>query len=577
MNSLDPVSIKNEKKLMNIPLKHTPLIFFGLLILFSYLFYTHAWMVDDAYITFRTIDNFVQGYGLRWNVVERVQTYSNPLWMFLLIPFYVITGEIFYTTFVVSWVLCVGLFVLLYLRCSSDLRWKSLLFLLLAMTSKSLMDFTGSGLENPLSYFLLVFFYSRYLHFRDSSPSSSEATLLFFIASLAFVNRQDALLLYLFPLIHLLWIEWKKQEGRCFKLLSLATLPATLWVLFCLFYYGFLFPNTAYAKVLTPGVLFGERVARGWKYFQISLFWEPLNYALLLCSFVWAMTQKNTRALLALMGILADFVFVLTKAAVSNYMVGRFFSLPFLTLFLILVALVPKRKYFRGFVWILVFYTFWNPMSPLKLGTTLYEHPETMESLYGYGDSIWHYHNQNVVLKRFPQSFLESCSRCRKVYDQGQTLKHFSPQDKKFLDHPWFHEGSRLRQQESQVHVGGALNTAGIGFFGFAAGPDKFIVDDFGLGDILLARLPADNLHKNWQPGHFRRELPEGYAESLPEKENQLKDPHLKEYYDVLRRITRGPLFQWQRGIDILYINLGKYDALVEAYSQEKKKKEAKK
>jgi hypothetical protein len=38
-----------------------------------------AWICDDAYITFRTIDNFINGYGLRWNIAERVQTYTNPL------------------------------------------------------------------------------------------------------------------------------------------------------------------------------------------------------------------------------------------------------------------------------------------------------------------------------------------------------------------------------------------------------------------------------------------------------------------------------------------------------------------
>jgi hypothetical protein len=50
---------------------------------------------DDAYFTFRTIDNFVHGYGLRWNIAERVQAYTHPLWLLLLTPFYWITGEPF--------------------------------------------------------------------------------------------------------------------------------------------------------------------------------------------------------------------------------------------------------------------------------------------------------------------------------------------------------------------------------------------------------------------------------------------------------------------------------------------------
>jgi len=27
-----------------------------------------AWLSDDSYITFRTADNFIHGYGLRWNI-----------------------------------------------------------------------------------------------------------------------------------------------------------------------------------------------------------------------------------------------------------------------------------------------------------------------------------------------------------------------------------------------------------------------------------------------------------------------------------------------------------------------------
>ena len=42
-----------------------------------------AWISDDAFITLRTIDNMLEGYGPRWNVIERVQTYTHPLWMLL--------------------------------------------------------------------------------------------------------------------------------------------------------------------------------------------------------------------------------------------------------------------------------------------------------------------------------------------------------------------------------------------------------------------------------------------------------------------------------------------------------------
>ena len=43
-----------------------------------------AWLGDDAYITLRSVENWVGGNGMRWNPADRVQTYTHPLWMLTL-------------------------------------------------------------------------------------------------------------------------------------------------------------------------------------------------------------------------------------------------------------------------------------------------------------------------------------------------------------------------------------------------------------------------------------------------------------------------------------------------------------
>src|ERR1044071_1900668 len=55
-----------------------------MLVIFIALLVQTSWVEEDAFITLRTTDNFIHGYGLRWNVDERVQSFTNPLWMFLL-------------------------------------------------------------------------------------------------------------------------------------------------------------------------------------------------------------------------------------------------------------------------------------------------------------------------------------------------------------------------------------------------------------------------------------------------------------------------------------------------------------
>jgi arabinofuranosyltransferase len=61
-----------------------------------------AWIGDDAYITFRTIDNFLHGYGLRWNVDNRVQAFTHPLWLFAMSAATALTGDVYYTSILLS-------------------------------------------------------------------------------------------------------------------------------------------------------------------------------------------------------------------------------------------------------------------------------------------------------------------------------------------------------------------------------------------------------------------------------------------------------------------------------------------
>ena len=44
----------------------------------------NAWVCDDAFITFRYVDNFARGFGLVYNAGERVEGYTHFLWAILL-------------------------------------------------------------------------------------------------------------------------------------------------------------------------------------------------------------------------------------------------------------------------------------------------------------------------------------------------------------------------------------------------------------------------------------------------------------------------------------------------------------
>jgi hypothetical protein len=73
-----------------------------LLALFGLVVVRTAWLSDDAFITLRTVDILVNGYGPRWNVAERVQAYTHPLWMMTLALPCAVTREQYVTTLLLS-------------------------------------------------------------------------------------------------------------------------------------------------------------------------------------------------------------------------------------------------------------------------------------------------------------------------------------------------------------------------------------------------------------------------------------------------------------------------------------------
>jgi hypothetical protein len=106
---------------------------------------------------------------------------------------------------------------------------------------------------------------------------------------------------------------------------------------------------------------------------------------------------------------------------------------------------------------------------------------------------------------------------------------------------------------------------SGIGYSGLHAGPGVHFLDPLALADPLLARLPYV---PEWRlvPGHFKRHIPIGYFDSLPDHENQIADPALREYYGQLRTITRGEIWDRARLRTIVAFNLGRFDYLRKQY-----------
>ena len=62
------------------------------LALLGYLAYVSRFFTDDAFISFRYVRNLLEGNGLAWNPGERVEGYSNFLWVLELAAIWAVTG-----------------------------------------------------------------------------------------------------------------------------------------------------------------------------------------------------------------------------------------------------------------------------------------------------------------------------------------------------------------------------------------------------------------------------------------------------------------------------------------------------
>jgi len=481
-------------------------------------------MSDDAFFTFRTISNFAAGHGLVWNVGERVQIYTHPLWMFVLAAAVFFTHEFFYTGLAVSILVSIAAAVV-FARWIASTPMVAVLGIATLIVSKAYLDYSTSGLENPLSHLLLVVYLAVYFGARGSRW---RVLTLFFIAALAAVNRLDLFLIYLPSLLYVLW---KERSWRTLGLAGLGLLPWIVWEVFSLVYYGFPLPNTAYAKLLS-GIPSREVLEQGYYYMLNSAKVDPITLVIVLAGVLASIILIRGSSIPIAIGVILYLVYIVRIG--GDFMSGRFLTVPLLASLSILSRIqLPDRWALAGLVLVVV--------------AGLAAPSPTLLSLSDYDES------QSGAIDRW------GVADERAVYSPSTALiqarRHVN-----LPNHPWVDEGIAARQSGASVLV---RTTSGI--FTFYAGRDVHVIDLLGLGDALIARLPAAP-DPHWRIGHFERRPPAGYAESLETGENRIADPDLAEYYETLHGVIAGPLFSVDRLGDILRLNLGMYDHLIEAY-----------
>lgn len=264
------------------------------------------WLCDDAFISFRYAENLVAGLGLVFNAGERVEGYTNFLWTLAL------AGAASLGLSAPSTALALGL--LCYaglLACvwrlgramagelqpaettganTFDWSYFPAAAVLLAL-HRHMQVFATSGLETMA--FALAIVGGSLLVFRarpERGPSQILLTAGFLVFALAAMLRPDGLLFYasgaLFAFLRRRATGWRGllRQAAAHAPFALLYVPYWLWRYN---YYGYIFPNTYYAK--SGGGVYWEQ---GLRYFTLYfesyyVFWiAPITLLILALLYV---------------------------------------------------------------------------------------------------------------------------------------------------------------------------------------------------------------------------------------------------------------------------------------------------
>jgi hypothetical protein len=237
-------------------------VIFSVFALAAYSLYIQPWMLDDAFISFRYAENLAAGNGLVYNVGERVEGYTCFLWIILLAVGKWAGADIVAFSKVLGIIFAVGSLILLANahRFIKEIDYKvSAIAVFMLGSTGVFLPWAVSGMEVMLFTFLILLANLYYIYIIDTGEIE-KFSLLGLLCGLTTLARPEGLIVFAAIIVHYLFYKGKGRPAIYFIGFFLAVfLPYFVWRYS---YYGFLLPNTFYAKV----GLTHNQIIRGLKY-----------------------------------------------------------------------------------------------------------------------------------------------------------------------------------------------------------------------------------------------------------------------------------------------------------------------
>jgi arabinofuranosyltransferase len=480
------------------------------MLVIGYAFVRTATVTEDAFITFRVIDNAIRGDGLVWNLGERVQPYTHPLWAMMLWAAGSITGELFHTALAMSLVLTLLTVALIarFSRTGTIALWAIIALLF----SESFIEYSSAALENALAHALVA---GLVIAWRFAPPDKAWIAAL--CGGLLVITRHDFAVLVA-PALLALW--WRVAEGASplrsgasWRVALIAAAPLVLWSAFALIYYGSPWPNSAFAK-LNNGLSLSESFHAAAPYFRDLAKHDAVTALVIVIAVLRGLGQGAWHMRPIALGIALYLLYL--GSAGGDYMGGRLFSTPFVVAITLIAINVAPRWWLTAPLWFVV---------TIALGW----------------QRGW------MVRDVHPHSEARKMSQHAWMYPYSGWTAPERRAD--FSSMPWAQQGLAAKREGHSV-----VAKCAVGLFGYSAGREVYIVDPLAITDSFLSRLPAK---KPSYPGHFERAFPKGYLETITSGTMQIADPHLATLYTLTQRVARDPLWSEARWQAIWALNTG--------------------
>lgn len=522
----------------------------GILIVTLFLI-AFSWQSDDAYHAYAMARNLVEGNGFVYIAGERVNASTCPLWTLMCAGAYALSGNMYASTLILGVLISAASFALIAFRCQ---EWRTLTVCTTLFICGPCLIFGVSGLENCLLFLLSGLLLQVLLAPKEHMGRRDLFIIALLMALLAW-TRMDIALLYA-PACVCVYLK-RRAPGVSFPSAAFIALlglsPFWLWLLFSTWYYGFPFPNTAYAKLAT---LLPKTYYLQW---GISyLFWSSFCYISIPAGLgiaAYLCCRKATRSLIPLNLCLGSLLYVIYILYVGgDFMVGRHFSVVlYVCLFLIAhqsaVATISKKKIFI----VLFGVPAWSLVSI------------SIALLFFLADG-------RRVKQICHDTFNVQIDRCVVLNSYGFNMEftYWGMGQASWLFHPSRYERGIFNDDFGNIPT--ALTVKDLppssvipmevayGCAVYKVHNAAHLIDPYGLGDALIARLPSEIVFP--RIGHVPRNIPDGYAESLESGENRIANPKIHEFYDHLKIVISGDLFSMERLREIYRFNTGYYSDL---------------